>query len=246
MTELNDNAATESASGEIDSRYGVVPFYKLDDESGSMKGEPVNAINEQTPSLINQVRSDPAVCDKARFGMISFDDDARVLLPLSDLENVSSVPALSAGGSTNYAAAFETLREQIVADVGGLAKSYDVFRPVVFFQSDGKPNGPDWRPAYLRLTGPEFDLRPHIIAFGVGNADPNVIAQVGTLACYQADEGVDPAEALVEIAKRITQSIIDSTATASAGGAKLVPPPTPEGFHSLQPQPVDLDVVATA
>lgn len=81
----------------------VLPFYLVCDESGSMLGAPVKAINDSLPNLHAEIGSNPVVADKTRFCLIGFGSDAQVLLPLSDLSAVTSIPALHATGGTNYA-----------------------------------------------------------------------------------------------------------------------------------------------
>jgi uncharacterized protein YegL len=226
-----------------DDRYQVLPFYGVCDESDSMSGVPVDTVNAQFKPLHDAIVSDPAVSDRARFGIISFSSSAQVLFPLSDLSEVDHLPGLTAHGSTNYEAAFSLLRQQIADDVRRLGdEGYAVLRPAVFFFSDGYPNGPDWRPAYQSLVDEGFKQRPHIVSFGVGAADEQVIAQIGTVCAYQARDGVGPADALRQWATSFTNSIVASATAINQGTASFTPPPPPPGFKTVQP--VSLPVVS--
>lgn len=216
-----------------DERYPVLPTYLVLDRSSSMAGEPIAALNAEVARLVAAIGRQPMVGEVARLGVIAFADGAEVVLPLSDLDGVA-VPALAAGGSTNYEAAFRVLRAQLVADRHALgATAWACYRPVVWFCSDGAPNGPAWDNAHAALVDPGFACRPHIVAVGFGGADPAVIAAVGTLRAFVAAPGSNPTEMLGAIGSSILNSVL-STATAAAGGARpTVVVPTPDGCVAL-------------
>ena len=214
----------EVATGEA-----VVPFYIVCDESGSMGGNGgIDAINQGLPELHATIAADPLVSDKCRIGLISFSDTADVLLPIARLSDVASMPGMKSRSVTNYGRAFDLLKTVIADDIIQLkAQGYRVYRPAVFFISDGVPTD-DWHTAYQRLVvgNPQA---PNIIAFGVGDADATVMAKVGTKACYIADHGVSPGAALKEILRSLTNSIVGtaSSATAHTAPQLLLPPPPP-------------------
>ena len=146
----------------------VLPFYLVCDESGSMDGPPLQAINESLPKIHNEIGSHPAVADKTKFCLIGFSDSAQVLLPLSDLSAVASIPALQVVGGTSYSSAFDLLYDTIADDVQRLKANGDqVFRPAVFFLSDGQP-GDNWEASYKRVTDRGWSLHPNVLAFGFG------------------------------------------------------------------------------
>ncbi|MGA2829511.1 MAG: VWA domain-containing protein [Streptosporangiaceae bacterium] len=128
----------------------VLPFYLVCDESYSMSGPPLDAINASLPEIHSEIGSNPVVADKTRFCLIGFSDTAQVLLPLSNLSAISSIPALQVAGGTNYSSAFDLLYDTIDEDVKQLKNNKDqVYRPAVFFLSDGQP-GDDWEDSYKR------------------------------------------------------------------------------------------------
>src|SRR5690349_1385453 len=118
----------------------ILPFYLVCDESGSMRGKPLRAINESLPDIHVEIGSNPVVADKTRFCVIGFSGTARTVLPMSDLSAISSVPALGyRTGGTSYGAAFKLLYDTIADDVQRLKANGDqVYRPAVFFLSDGR------------------------------------------------------------------------------------------------------------
>ena len=212
----------------------VLPFYLVCDESSSMSGPPVQAINDSLPNLHTEIGSNPVVADKTKFCLIGFNHQAQVLLPLSDLSTVSSIPGLQADGGTDYSSAFDLLYATIAADVAQLKNNGDqVYRPAVFFLSDGQP-GDDWSSAYQRLTDPNWPLHPNILAFGFGAADAATLQQVATVRAYIADGSMGPDAALREFATSLIQSIVNSGSKPAAGGAlTLSVPDDVPGFTAL-------------
>ena len=215
----------------------LLPFYLVCDESASMAGVPIDAINGSLPDLHAEIGSNPSVADKTRFCMIGFSDDADVLLPLADLSDVTAMPKLSANGGTNYKAAFEVLRRTIDSDVASLKGAGNVvYRPAVFFLSDGYPNDNHWQPAFQALTDPNWKYRPNVLAFGFGDADENIIRQVATTRAFMANGNTDLADALREFAQSLIRSIVNSvtpSASNPSGGANLSMPDEVPGFTNI-------------
>ncbi|TNY38172.1 vWA domain-containing protein [Thermomonospora catenispora] len=218
----------------------VLPFYLVCDESYSMDGAPIDAINKSLPEIHQEIGGNPVVADKTRFCLISFSSTAQVLLPLSDLSEVTSMPAMAASGSTSYTAAFTLLRDTIERDVAALkAAGHQVLRPAVFFLTDGQPTDDDWVSAYQRLTDPSWKPRPNILAFGFGGVNVDTIQQVATVRGFLADGSLGPAQALQEFAQSLIQSVINSGTSADAGGGmSLAMPDKVPGFTTVPADPV--------
>lgn len=197
----------------------ILPFYLVCDESGSMGGAPIEAINKALPELHQEISTNPTVADKTRFALIGFSDDAQVLQPLADLSELNILPALAAGGVTSYGQAFRVLKACIETDVGDLkAEGHEVYRPVAFFLSDGVPTDGQWEEALRELT--ESRYCPKIIAFGIGEADTATISQVANFRAFmQQDSAISPAAALREFAASLTRSIVRSASSISADGS---------------------------
>lgn len=213
----------------------VLPFYLLCDESESLGGESIDAINQQLVDLHAEIVADPVVSDKAYFGIVAFSDDAATILPLSDLHDVREIPLLAAGGEANYTAAFTHMKAQITYDIDRLKSAGTrAYRPAVFFISDGKPSDPDWGRAYADLVDRSYGYRPNIISFGVGGGNPDIIGKIGTLAAYQASSADEVPSVLREFAHSLTKSVVQSTNAAATGRVALVPPETPQGFVELR------------
>ncbi|MFP8944109.1 vWA domain-containing protein [Streptomyces fenghuangensis] len=200
----------------------ILPFYMVCDESGSMSGLGVDAINKSLPELHQEISTNPSVADKTRFALIGFSTQASVLQPLADLSELTQLPALSAGGVTSFGSAFRLLRDTIEKDVEALkAEGHDVYRPVVFFLSDGIPTDGDWRSALKELDAEKFRYAPKIIAFGISDADAAIISEVANFKAFiQENDKVSPAVALREFASSLTRSIVNSATSMAARGGE--------------------------
>jgi uncharacterized protein YegL len=222
-------------------RYAVFPFYLCLDVSQSMAGGPIDEVNSELPQLLSSIGQDPAVAEVVRFSMVTFSDVARTVLPLADLALVESMPVVQVEGRTSYAAAFDHLRRMIEGDyhTGRLAGER-WYRPAVLFVSDGRPTDTDehWRSAHARLVDPDWRRRPNILAFGFGEAVPDVLAAVAENKpnrAFIAKEGAAPSAIIPELMAGLVQSIVNSSSSAHAGAPQLVPPQLP----NMQPIPVD-------
>jgi len=208
----------------------VLPFYIVCDESLSMEGAKLDAVNQGLPKLHQAVASDPIVNDKVRVGVISFSDTAEELVPLTKLSDLQQMPGLVSKGSTSYTAAFTVAKSAIDRDVANLkSNGFQVLRPVIFFISDGEPTSPDWPTAHAALTGESNPYRPHILSFGITGAVGQVIrdvatdnARLGKRFAWLADDNVDPAAVVREIIKSLIVSIVSS----GRNQVPIVIPPT--------------------
>jgi uncharacterized protein YegL len=176
-----------------------------------------------------------------RFAIVTFSDTAKTVLPLVDLALVEAMPTVEIEGRTSYAAAFDHLRRVIESDyLAGRSSGERWYRPAVLFVSDGRPTDPEerWREALRRLGDPAWRRRPNILAFGFGDAVPEILAEVaGNKAgrAFVATEGASPSAVVPELMAGLVSSIVSSSASAVSGVPQLVPPQLPH----MQAIPVD-------
>jgi uncharacterized protein YegL len=217
----------------------ILPFYLVCDESGSMAGAPIDSINEAMPKLHHEIGTNPVVADKTQFSIIGFSDSAEVLLELSDLSRVTSLPTVTPKGGTSYSAALRCIKDQIELDIERLKREdHSVYRPVVFFLTDGHPSA-DWRTEWDALVSEQFNYRPHIVAFGIGNqVDASVISSIATFRAFIDDGTMSPAMALREFAVALTKSIVMSGSKSQGDGMTLQTPEEVPGFKALKVEQV--------
>lgn len=160
----------------------VQPFYLVCDESASMTDDQIAAINRSIGELFRTIHSDPFVDERSRLGIIAFNDQARVLLPLTQLSLVTHSPGCVAGGSTSYASVFHLLKSEIKIDVPRLkSEGFRVRRPTVLFVSGSIPLDPgEWRDAHGDLADDNFGFHPNIICLGLQGSHPGLLTQIAT------------------------------------------------------------------
>jgi uncharacterized protein YegL len=182
--------------------YGqqIVPIYIVCDESSSMSGDGIDEVNRVTTSVHRAIAGDPVIDMKMRVGIIAFNDLPKVLLPLTQLSNVVQIPGCVAAAQAHYGPVFRLLESEIESDFIRFMslENVQVYRPVVFFLSTGRPVDEGWRTDYANLIREDFRFRPHIVAFGVGESDSHVLAEISTVidsADYywlKNSDGTDP------------------------------------------------------
>ncbi len=201
--------------------YPIFPFYLVIDTSLSMT-DCLPAVNDELPRLKAEVEIDPIVGDIARFGIVTFSDEPTMVLPLSDLLRVDRMPVLAPERATNFTAVFDFLTGAIEHDMTWYrSKGSQVYRPAVFFITDGQPSDQGWRTAHQRLTDPNFAYHPNIVSFGFGDIDEATLAHIATFKAFAANRGESPTNVLQMVVKTLTRSIMASSRHAATGVAAL-------------------------
>jgi uncharacterized protein YegL len=214
----------------------VLPIYFVGDESHSMAGAPIAAVNQGLIDLRDEVAKHPLLGKKVRFGIITFADTAQTRLELSELSEELMLPTLAPRGrGTSYAAALGALRQAIPGDIALLGSTgYQVHRPTVFFLSDGQPTEKEarWRDELNQLAA--LREHPNILAFGVGDAEAKVIQRLASTPRYgfMMTEGVSTAGAIAEFAAAMLNSMVSSAERLERGEQSLEFE-KPEGFVQL-------------
>lgn len=116
-----------------------LPVYLLLDTSGSMHGEPVEAVKNGLQMLLSSLKQDPYALETVHLSVISFDNSARQLVPLTEL-SAFQPPSLQARGMTSMGAALKLLAERVDSEVTKTtAEKKGDWKPLVFLMSDGAP-----------------------------------------------------------------------------------------------------------
>ncbi|MBO0834028.1 MAG: VWA domain-containing protein [Actinobacteria bacterium] len=216
--------------------YTIFPVFLLIDVSASMAGGPIEAVNAALPELKTEMLSNPTVGEIARVAVLTFSDEGRTVVPLCDLAD-ADIPEIKVEGGTNFAAGFRELRKAIDSGMASLPKGTPVYRPVVFFMSDGEHvAAEDWTAAHGQLRDKSWKFAPEIVAFGFGEANREVIRQVATRFSFEAKHQ-DPVVQVREIMNALIGSIRTTSTSfrdpSQAEGLHLETPP--EYFTPLPP-----------
>lgn len=208
-----------------------LPVYLLLDTSGSMSGEPIEAVKNGVQVMISSLRQNPQAIETAFISVITFDSAAQQIIPLTDLASFQMVD-IRATGVTALGDALKLVANKIDTEVAKTTtEQKGDWKPLVFIMTDGIPTD-DWQSG---LT--EFKKRK--TAF--------------TVACA-AGNGVDTG-----ILKQITDNVVsldtaDSTSigkfflwvTASIGVSSTRVEDTGkevQGLNELPPPPAELNIV---
>lgn len=116
-----------------------LPVYLVLDTSGSMYGEPIEAVKNGVQILISTLRSDPYALETAFISIITFNTNAQQVTSLTELASFQQ-PTIDAGGCTALGGALELLAQKIDAEVTKTtAEQKGDWKPLVFLMTDGEP-----------------------------------------------------------------------------------------------------------
>ena len=167
------------------------PVVMLLDTSGSMKGQPIQELNEGLRSFSAAVKADPLASLRVEVAIVTFGGSVQVLDvrggkgATSDFDagqafatvDLFQPPTLTASGGTPMGEAARRAlvllreRKEIYKQ-----NSLDYFRPWLFLITDGQPTD-EWRSAAQQVKDEE--ARKGVLFFGVGveGADMGTLAQ---------------------------------------------------------------------
>ena len=116
-----------------------VPVDLLLDCSGSMFGEPIEAVKNGVQVLVSTLRQDPYALETAYLSIITFDSSAQQVTPLTELSAFQQ-PNIQASGCTALGEALSLLAQKADQEVTKttMEKKGD-WKPLVFIMTDGEP-----------------------------------------------------------------------------------------------------------
>lgn len=116
-----------------------LPVYLLLDCSGSMYGEPIEAVKNGVLVLISTLRQDPYALETAYLSIITFDSSAQQVSPLTELAAFQQ-PNIQASGCTALGEALALLSQKADQEVTKTtAEQKGDWKPLVFIMTDGEP-----------------------------------------------------------------------------------------------------------
>ena len=119
-----------------------LPVYFLLDTSGSMYGEPIQALNNALSGMINTLRSDAQALDSLWISIITYDREIREVVPLTELVNFQ-LPEIVCpqSGPTNTGAALDFVIQKVNSEVSKNSSTQKGdWKPLLFVFTDGKPS----------------------------------------------------------------------------------------------------------
>ena len=213
----------------------VMPFYVICDASGSMSGD-MAALQAGLEQLKTDIMKDPVVDDLTMLSVIAFGSNAATVVPLAPPSEIT-IPRLTLMGGTNYGAAFREYHRVFEEDRARLkAEGRQVYRPCVFFLTDGEPQDKDYTQTFRSLLA--FDPAtnqgnrafPYVVTFGFRNAPEDVIRGLAypdfgsTKGKWFLARSSNISELLRSMTKAIGNTVVSSGLSASAGTPQIIPP----------------------
>lgn len=119
-----------------------LPVYLLLDTSGSMRGEPIEAVNTGLRVMLSSLRQDPHALETVHIAIITFDAEAKLVVPLTALDELQA-PEITTpeSGPTHLGLALELLSKQLRQDlVRSTPEQKGDWAPFLFVMTDGKPS----------------------------------------------------------------------------------------------------------
>ncbi|CCG42695.1 vWA domain-containing protein [Magnetospirillum molischianum] len=202
-----------------------LPVYLVLDVSGSMHGEPIEAVRNGMQMLVSTLRTDPYALETAFLSVIVFDEKARQVVPLTELMAFQP-PTVEAGSTTSLGDALKVVKECIEREVKKTtAEEKGDWKPLVFIMTDGQPTD-DWEKGLNEFRKVKTGM---VIACAAGpQADTKILKQITEVVV-----SLDTADSstIGAFFKWVSASIstsskkVDLTKAESSEISELPPPP---------------------
>ncbi|MDJ1182950.1 vWA domain-containing protein [Roseofilum casamattae] len=202
-----------------------LPVYLVLDCSGSMSGDPIEAVNQGVKALVNELKTEPYAIETAYLSVITFSSTANQVIPLTELLQFQE-PKLRSGGSTSLGAALKLLSQCCDREV---QKASDTqkgdWKPLVFLMTDGMPTD-SWEKAAQELK----KKKPaNIIACAAGaNADESLLKKITESVVKLQSLQPDDLKAFFQWVTQSIKQTSQSVAQVMADEQPInLPPPPP-------------------
>ena len=202
-----------------------LPVYLLLDCSGSMYGEPIEAVKNGVQVLVSTLRQDPYALETAYLSIINFDSSAKQVTPLTELSAFQQ-PNIEANGCTALGEALSLLSTRVDQEVTKTTpEQKGDWKPLVFIMTDGVPTD-DINKGLAEFKKRKFGM---VVACAAGQgADTNVLKQI--TECVVQLDTADSAT-IKSFFKWVSASVsagsmkVEETASDMNTMSELPPPP---------------------
>ena len=202
-----------------------LPVYLLLDTSGSMSGEPIEAVQNGLATLRSALNNEPQALETVFLSIITFDDHAQQDTPLTELSQFQ-IPQLRAGGCTALGAALKLVAERAEVEVAkNTPEAKGDWKPMVFLMTDGEPTD-DISEGLAAFKKRKWGV---VVACAAGmSANENVLHSITESVVRLDTASSDEFKALF---RWISQSVVASSRSAGAGqemSSDMLETPPPE------------------
>ena len=202
-----------------------LPVYILLDTSGSMMGEPIEAVKNGVQLMVSSLRQNPQAIETAYLSIITFSSTAQQVVPLTDLSSFQ-IPDIQAGGTTAMGGALELVSRCIDNEVASTTiDSKGDWKPLIFIMTDGIPTDDIQRG--LSELGRRHTAIVVACAAGSG-ADTSLLKQIteNVVSLDTADShSISQFFAWVTASIGVTSAKVEDSGKEAGGLNELPPPP---------------------
>lgn len=200
--------------------------YFLLDTSGSMRGEPIAALNNGFNGLISMLRTDPQAMDSLHINVVTFDREVNNLIPLVDLVSFHPVEIKCPdSGPTHTGQALEMIYDLVKKDlIKGSADKKGDWKPLLFIFTDGKPSDlQKYREMMPKIKSLDFGV---IVGCAAGPKAEVSFLQELTSNVVKLD--TTDASTLTTFFQWVSSSIEMGSKSQGTGESMTLPPPPSE------------------
>lgn len=204
-----------------------LPVYLLLDCSGSMSGEPIEAVRQGIATLLSDLKGDPQALETAYLSVITFDSSAQQVVPLTELMAFNP-PELQAGGMTSLGGALRILKDCIKHELLPNTEEHKGdWKPLVFLLTDGNPT--DLEVLNKELQDLSSLHAANVVACAAGPyADTSILKQItNNVLMMNSTSAGDMAAFFAWVTSSIGFS---SKSVSEKPGEAFTLPPPPQGF----------------
>jgi uncharacterized protein YegL len=203
-----------------------LPVYLLLDCSGSMTGEPIEAVRQGVKALLADLRSDPQALETAYLSVITFSSNAQQVGPLTELTSFTE-PTLTASGSTDMGGALNLLDQCIDREVHKSTKTQKGdWKPLIFLMTDGQPDS-GWEDVADRIKQKRVG---NLIACAAGpGADSSKLKRVTDIVVELNNLQPDQLKTFFRWVSSSIKMTSQNIAQTPTDGAPVNLPPPPPG-----------------
>ncbi|HOD62236.1 MAG TPA: VWA domain-containing protein [Bacilli bacterium] len=208
-----------------------LPVYLVLDISGSMTGEPIEAVKNGVQVLVSTLRQDPYALETAFLSVITFDSSARQIVPLTEL-SMFQMPDIQATGTTSLGEALSLLANKVNTEVAKTtAEVKGDWKPLVFLMTDGEPTD-NWQKGLNDFKNQKFGM---VVACAAGSgANTSILKQI-TEVVVQLDTA--DSATIKAFFKWVSASVSTGSQKIEASGKDV------SGLNELPPPPPEVNIV---